>query len=327
MGEKSLLCIYILQILHRYSSEKCKLRQTDIVQYLEHDFGLRVNRNTVSRYIQELKRHGFINGERGIYLIRLFTNYEIKMLCDTLMYSQAIPQKNVREIAEKLMELSEPGFRKHLVKTYGLDKVWHVENEKIGEIIEQIGEAIDGCRKIEITSCKYSMDGQLIPSGVRIVDPYFIVIEKSRYYLLCYSGRNDVEPRRIDRICSVRILEKPRMEINKIPKYSNHNFRLSQYMREHIYMYTGEEERITIRINSDNIGDFIDWYGKDYRVIEYPGSESSYAVIQIRANINAVYFWALQYGQIAEVLCPEGLRDKIRKGLEQMLDKYKKDLP
>lgn len=327
MREKSLLCIYILEILSQYSSKIHKLRQMDILRYLERDFEIRVNRNTLSRYIKELKEYGLVSGERGIYLIRTFSDSEIRMLFDTLMYSQAIPEQNIKKMAEKLIDMAEPELRKVLVRTCYLDKVWHVENENIGDIIQQIGWAIEKSRKIEITNCKYSIDGKLVPTGMRVVDPYYIVMEKARYYLLCYAGRDDVEPRRIDRIYTVRILDERRREISEIPKYSNHDFSLSKYMGEHIYMYSGEEERITIRIKRENIGDFIDWYGKEYRILSYPDAESSDVVIQIRANVNAVYFWALQYGRIAEILSPKSLRVQIRNGLEEMWKKYKKDLP
>lgn len=327
MREKSLLCIYILKILNQYSSKTHKLRQVDVIQYLERDYEICVNRNTLSRYIRELKEYGVVSGERGIYLIRTFSGSEIMMLFDTLMYSQAIPEQNVKTMAEKLIDMAEPELRKFLTRTYYLDKVWHVENENIGKITWQIGQAIEKCRKIEITNCKYTIDGKLVPTGTRVIDPYYIVMEKSRYYLLCYAGRDDVEPRRIDRIYTVRVLNERRKEISEIPKYRNHDFSLAKYMEEHIYMYSGEEERITIRIERENIGDFIDWYGKEYRILSDQQAESSDVVIQIRANANAVYFWALQYGRIAEILSPKSLRVQIRKGLEEMMEKYKKDLP
>lgn len=85
-------------------------------------------------------------------------------------------------------------------------------------------------------------------------------------------------------------------------------------------MYSGDDRKIIIRIHIKNIGDFIDWYGTDYKIIESDGQE---AIISIEANVNAVYFWALQYGEIAEILEPIELRNKIRAGLESMLKKYK----
>lgn len=138
---------------------------------------------------------------------------------------------------------------------------------------------------------------------------------------MCYSGREDIEPRRIDRISSVKVLHEKRLEINQIEKYKTNSFSIDKYLKESVYMYSGNNERVTLKIRKDNIGDFIDWYGKEYSIVEM---EDENVTVSIRANVNAVYFWALQYGSIAEVLKPIALREMIRDGLQEMLLKYEK---
>lgn len=68
------------------------------------------------------------------------------------------------------------------------------------------------------------------------------------------------------------------------------------------------------------MGDFIDWSGKNFKIV---GSDEKEVTVKIRANVNDVYFWALQYGSVVEVIKPDALRNKIREGLESMLEKYK----
>ena len=146
-------------------------------------------------------------------------------------------------------------------------------------------------------------------------------MEKSRYYLICYSGRDDIEPRRIDRISDVKVLNEKRLEINQIEKYKTNSFSIDKYIKESVYMYSGSNESVTLKIKKDNIGDFIDWYGKEYSIVNI---EDENVTVAIRANVNAVYFWALQYGRIAEVIRPTALREMIRNGLQEMLLKYEK---
>ena len=43
-------------------------------------------------------------------------------------------------------------------------------------------------------------------------------------------------------------------------------------------------------------------------------------------NLNATYYWALQYGELAEIVEPASLRNRIKNGLESMLEKYKIDV-
>lgn len=321
LRDKMLIDMYIMEILMHHSSFANRLYQKDIINYLDREYNLRVSRNTLAGYVGELREHGYIAGERGIYCIRKFTNIEIKILINSIMYSKAIPVNDIKEIANKLNDMLEPEERNRLKNTYFINNTNHTDNEKVCEIVETIDRAIEKRKKIEITTCGYDIRGNLVEKGKRIVNPYYIVLEKSRYYLMCYSGREDIEPRRIDRISSVKVLHEKRLEINQIEKYKTNSFSIDKYLKESVYMYSGNNERVTLKIRKDNIGDFIDWYGKEYSIVEM---EDENVTVSIRANVNAVYFWALQYGSIAEVLKPIALREMIRDGLQEMLLKYEK---
>lgn len=321
LRDKMLIDMYIMEILMNHSSFANRLYQKDIINYLDREYNLRVSRNTLAGYVGELREHGYIAGERGIYCIRKFTNIEIKILINSIMYSKAIPVNDIKEIANKLNDMLEPEERNRLKNTYFINNTNHTDNEKVCEIVETIDRAIEKRKKIEITTCGYDIRGNLVEKGKRIVNPYYIVLEKSRYYLMCYSGREDIEPRRIDRISSVKVLHEKRLEINQIEKYKTNSFSIDKYLKESVYMYSGNNERVTLKIRKDNIGDFIDWYGKEYSIVEM---EDENVTVSIRANVNAVYFWALQYGSIAEVLKPIALREMIRDGLQEMLLKYEK---
>ncbi len=321
MRDKMLIDIYIMEVLMNHSSFANRLYQKDIIDYLDREYNLRVSRNTLAGYVGELREHGYIAGERGIFCVRRFTNIEIKILINSIMYSKAIPGNDIKKIADKLNDMLEPQERNRLRNTYFINNANHTDNEKVCEIVEAIDKAIEKRKKIEITTCGYDIRGNLTEKGKRTVNPYYIVLEKSRYYLICYSGREDIEPRRIDRISEVKILDEKRLEINQIEKYKNQAFSIDKYMKESVYMYSGANERVTLKIKKDNIGDFIDWYGKEYSIVEM---EDENVTVSIRANVNAVYFWALQYGRIAEVIRPAALRDMIREGLQEMLFKYEK---
>lgn len=323
MSWKGLIDIYILEILENYSSKYNRLRQKDIISYLDRDYNIDICRNTVSKYLTEMREQGYIEGNRGMYSVRRFTNSEINILINSLVYSKTIPIDNIRSIIKKLNHMLEPEMRNMKKTTYFLNSIEHTDNKNIFDIIDKIYVAIEKRKKIEITSCKYNIYGSVERGGKKILDPYYIVAEKSKYYLLCNSGRGDIEPRRIDRIKSVKVLNERRCEICQMEKYRNKTFNLQNYMREHIYMYSGDNDIVTLKILKNNIGDFIDWYGKDYTV---KGEDKDFVVIRVRANVNAVYFWALQYGGIAEVIKPDYLREKIRKGAKAIYDRYNNGL-
>lgn len=319
MRKKGLIDLYILEILKRHSNSKKKLSQQQILDYLEDEYRMSVSRKTLSGYLRELRDDGYVEGMRGLYKVNQFADSELRLLVDGVLFGQHIPQRDAEELISKLKSLSGDGLKNRIRHICYLENINHTPNEKLYEIIDMIDEAIERNRKVELTICSYAVDGKLHDTKKKIVDPYYLVTEQNHYYLICYAGRNhDLENRRVDRISQVRILEDARRPITELEKYSD-GFDLAAYMREHIYMFSGDSRHVTIRLMKKGIGDFIDWYGSDFRVIkEYDDA----LTLKIRVNENAVYYWALQYGGIAEVLAPAVLRQRIREGLEQMLEKY-----
>lgn len=320
MNGKRLVGIYILEILNRYSGPERKLLQGEILEYLDRDYNVSITRKTLSEYVGEMREAGYVCGMRGIYGTKRFSDSELRLLIDGVLFGQHVPEKNANCLIQKLKELSPSGVSNRMKHICYLERINHTANENLYEIIDALDYAIEKNRKAELTFCSFDINGNLNDWGTKVVDPYYMVTDKCRYYLICYAGRNDdLENRRLDRISNVKILDEVRTPIKTLKKYSN-GFDLANYMKEHIYMFSGDSQVITIRIRKKNISDFIDWYGRDYRVID---EEDEIVTIRLEANENAVFYWALQYGGIAEVVKPVELRERIRKALVDMMEKYK----
>ena len=200
-----------------------------------------------------------------------------------------------------------------------IDSIVHTQNPNVLNNIAKLSDAIKDRRKVQLQYCRCDIYGKLIADKTYKVSPYYIVTSKDHFYLLCYNGGQDIDARRLDRILSVTKLEGKRVELNEIPFYSNGCFRLEEYMKTHIYMYSGENKHILLKVNEDNISDVIDWIGTEYHIIE---QQKGYVILRLYANEDAVVFWALQYGRIAEVLEPKSLRKKIYESVREMERMY-----
>ncbi|MCM1112089.1 MAG: WYL domain-containing protein [Muribaculum sp.] len=319
MRNKGLIDIYILEILEKYADKHHKLSQAQILFYLENEYRLTVTRKTLSGYLNELRDDGYISGRRGIYKVNKFEDNELRLLIDGVLFGQHVPQKDAYGLIQKLKSMSYNSLKYRIKHICYLENMNHTPNEKLYETIDAIDEAIEKNCKVELTICACDKDGTLYNRGKRIVDPYYLVTDRSRYYLICYAGRNDdLENRRLDRISQVTVLSERRRPLTSLRKYPQ-GFDLAEYMREHIYMFSGDSLQVTIRIQRQNIGDFIDWYGMNFHVLE---ENEETITVRIKVNENAVYYWALQYGSIAEIIKPERLRERIKTGLMDMLEKY-----
>lgn len=329
MRNSTLIDVYILEILEKHANEKHRLIQKDIIRYLAEDYDVKVHRNTLRTYLDELREHNYIRGERGVYKVNKFDDRELRLLIDGVLFGQHIPPQDARKLIDKLKGMSELGLKERVKNIHYVEGMNRTQNQRLYEIIDTIDEAIQKNRKLNVGQCKYFPDKQLKPTGRSLtVHPYQLVTEKSRYYLICYvepegspyHGK-DMENLRIDRFSSVEILDEPAMDVRKVPGYEN-GFRLDDYMKEHIYMWSGKSTRVTLRIKTYNIGDFIDWFGTDFTVRK---QAEDYMEVSIIVNEQAIKYWALQYSRLATVIKPKELRDEIRQLIEEMQESYKNE--
>lgn len=325
--ERSLLYVYILDILEKQASKDKPMQQAVLLEKLkDYPYGIDVSRNTLSKYVHMLCNDNRIKIEKkGIYKPGLFDDHELRLLIDGVLFGQHIPKEIATNLIGKLKGMSKIGLKNRVRNVHYLPSMPRTENENLYEMIDKIDEAIQNNRKIRVIRCSYNSGKKLVPiEGEYILDPYYLVTEKSRYYLICRKEKNgkqetDITNLRVDRFYEVEILQDtPATDIRTIEKYHN-GFQLDKYMREHLYMVSGNTITVTMKIMEKNIGDFIDWYGKDFEVIKCENDEIT---IKFSVNDNALVYWALQYGKIATILSPNSVREKMKREVEWLAGKY-----
>lgn len=314
-----LLAIHILEILNEHSNAKHTMSQAELMERLKDKYGDDISRHTCSDYLKELRDGGYISGLRGVYRNDLFSERELRTLIDGVMYGKHIPEKEAKVLIEKLKTLSLNNMKGKAKNFTYLSAINRTKNDSLYEILDVIDDAIEKCFKLEIIQHSLQIDGTKKDWSPRIVDPYFVVSDQSRYYLLCNTNRDGkltLEPRRIDRFTSVKVVNERRTPLIDVV---GHDFDLGRYMKEHIYMFSGETGVAELKIDNKHIGSFEDWYGTDYKVLS---TYDEYSIIRVTTNYDALYYWLLQYGSIAEVVEPKKLRDRVKKGLVEILKKY-----
>ena len=123
---KKLLIMNILEILQRYTDEDHRLSQREIGEILEREYSVRADRKTIKRNLTDLIDAGYDleysesirknrQGEDEVlltdwYLNRTFTDSELRLLIDGLLFSKHIPYSQCRELVQKLEGLSSRYF-------------------------------------------------------------------------------------------------------------------------------------------------------------------------------------------------------------------------
>ena len=334
---KNMLVMNILEILKKHSDENHRLNQKDIIDLLESECQMTVDRKAVKRNLMNLIDSGYEleyketirtnkKGEPEAlysdwYLVRDFTDAELRLLIDGLLFSKHIPYSQCKELIEKLKKLSSKYFEAKVKHIRNLPEKMP-NNKQIFYNIEILDEAISKGKKVEFQYNDFGTDKKLHPrmneDEVRkyIVNPYQMAATNGRYYLIAnYDKYSNISHYRVDRISEIKILDEPVKKQRELSESIN----LPKHMAEHIYMFSGESERVTMRIDKHLVADVIDWFGKD--VMFYEETEDS-VMVCVMVNLRAMRYWAMQYVNHVEVLKPAKLREQIKNDLLAAVGKY-----
>ncbi len=313
-GTKKMLNMLILDILKEYSDKEHRLLQQDIIDLLESNYGISCERRAVKNNIVSLQEMGYdIAAEKGYYLkSRDFTDAELRLLIDSIFSSGSITDKEAHQLVKKLEKYSNKYFKAHVSHIHSASSGKNTENQKVMDSIAAIDTAISKGKKISFSYLQYGIDFKLHPKrDIRyVVSPYQMISNKGKYFLIGnYDAYDDISHYRLDRIVDVEVLAEPRKSMKSIKGLEN-GLNISEYISEHVYMFSGKSEHIKLRANEYLMDTLIDNFGKDFRVSLGEGSD---IIVDLKCNPDAFFYWVMQYGQYSEVLEPESMRERIKK--------------
>lgn len=344
---KKLIIMNILDILKKYTDENHRLSQKEIQDILEREYDMKVERKAVKRNLMDLIDFGYdINYSESVrntknktgencentmlsdfYLVREFDDSELRLLIDSVLFSNHIPYNQDKELVDKLASLSNIYFKKRVKHITRMpdDKT---DNKQLFYNVELLDEAISKGEKVRFHYLEYHSDKRLhkrqrFDGKVReyIINPYQLVAKEGKYYLICnYDKYNDISNYRVDRITDLEILDEPVKPFNQLEGSDGRSLNLEEYMDKHVYMFSGENVRAVFRADKSLISDIIDMFGKDVRFSEETNDE-----IMVTVNVNdlALEQFAKAYTPWIEIIKPGYLQDRMIKNLSTGLEKYK----
>ncbi len=309
----------IMEILEIHSNSRNPIYQRDIQYYLWTDYGMNIHRHTLAVRLSYLRDEGYVSGSRGYYLKGKLDESELRAVIDCILYGRQFSVEVAREIIEKLCPKQSIRLKGKMMNIQYLQDISRSENEYMYAVLDELDEAIGSEKRVLIVPCTYTIFGSFKDKPAIIVDPYFIVSDKSRYYLICGTNEHglQIENRRIDRIRKVSKLDETRIPA----EHYNHNLPLDMriYLKEHIYMFAGESINIRLEVKKHRIGDFIDWFGKDYHIEQdsIGKGDSIAAFVQSSQGASACFRHPARQRKISfrsrsfpysNRLCPSGFR-------------------
>lgn len=324
-GNKKMLNILILNILKEYSDEDHRLTQQEIIRLLKSKHGIECDRRSVKNNILCLIEADYdISMEDGYYLrTRDFQDAELRMLIDSVLFSRNLTQSQANSLIESLKSFGNRYFSAKVGHICSLPDLYHADNKQLWYALDAINDAITEKKKISFVYNSYGLDFKLHSKREEpyIVNPYQLVASNGRYYLIGnYDKYDDVSHYRVDRMTDVKILDEKVKPKDKVIEFTR-GYNLPKHMAEHIYMFNGPCARVKLLVPKTMMNDMVDWFGKDFRILK--ADVEGMMEVSVNCNEQAMFYWALQYGEHVEVLKPDALRNKLRNAISSMQKKYK----
>ena len=343
---KKLAIVNNLDILKRYTDEDHRLSQKEIQDILEREYEMKLDRKAVKRNLMNLIEFGYDinysesvrifkdkNGEEqenvilsDFYLVREFTDSELRLLIDSVLFSNHIPYKQDRELVKKLASLSNIYFKsrvKHIARMPE-DKT---DNKQLFYNIELLDEAIGKGRRVRFHYLEYRSDKKLHKrrdkdGKVREyeINPYQLVAKEGKYYLICNNHKYDtVGNYRVDRMTDMEILPFQRRAFHTLTDSDGRPLDLKEYMEKHIYMFSGENIRAVFRADRSMISDIIDMFGKD---VKFSDESDTQVTVTTEVNELSMEHFAKAFFPYIEIIKPLALRERMIYNLTKGIQKY-----
>lgn len=347
---KKMAPMMILEILREHTDEKHHMTQKEIEKALVSHYELSLDRKAVKRNLDNLIDMGYPieysktvrmtpNQKTGefeenvrttdYWYVHEFTEPELRLLIDGLLFSNHVPNNQRKELVEKLSGLSSEHFKPHVRHLYSVPESLP-QNPVLFWTIEQLDEAIETERKIAFNYLEYGTDGTPHPKRrdngeVReyVVSPYQMAAKEGKYYLICnYDKYDDVSNYRIDRITNVRILKnKPIKPFDSLEGAQRMGLDLAKYMAEHIYMYSSANTHCKFRITRPMISDVIDMFGLG---VIFSDETEEHVTVSARVNERAMWQFAKNFAPDVLILEPKRLADRVKEEAERTIEAYEK---
>ncbi len=345
MQPKKLLIMNILDILKKYTDENHRLSQKEIEEILLNEYEMKTDRKSVKRNLMNLIEFGYdleyseslrvYKNKDGkeeesyilsdFYLNREFSDSELRLLIDSVLFSKHIPYSQCKELVEKLEGLSNIYFKSKVKHICNLPEN-QPSNNQLFYTIEILDEAISKGRQVSFTYNHYDIDKKLHPNinsdGVQreyIINPYQIVATNGRYYLICnYDKYDNLSNYRLDRITDIKLLDTPVKPKRKVKGIEN-GLDLPKHLAEHLYMFAGESVTVKFIAKRYIINDVIDWFSKDAKFTDTTDDE---VTVTVKVNPIAMKMWALKYSRHIRVISPQSLVDEIKEDIEFAMKNY-----
>ena len=329
-GQK-LKILYLMEFLLQQTDEKHSVTVQDMIEHLA-CLGIAAERKSIYSDLEALRTYGLdiatVQGKSGEYYIanRRLQLPELKLLVDAIQGSRFITHRKSRELIKKMESFASVHEAQQLQRQVYVANRIKTMNESIYYNIDTLHEAVSGNRQISFVYYEWTVDFGKQQKIVRcqrrggkryVMSPWALSWNEENYYLLAYDADVGVIKHfRVDKMSDLEITAQTRLGREQFE-----DFDTALYSKKLFGMFGGEEEMVQIAFDNSLIGVVVDRFGRDVHISPYNAER-----FQIAAKVAVspqFWGWVLGFGDRAEIIGPDWVRERLVEYAEKTLRQYK----
>lgn len=327
---QKLKLLYLKDILLSRTDEEHTLTVPEMIAALK-EYGIQAERKSIYADLDDLRHYGMDivcrkSKTTGYFAAgRTFELPELKLLADAVASSKFITEKKSSQLIQKIEGLASNYEANQLQRQVFVRGRAKTMNEKIYYNVDTIHQAIARNKPVAFRYFEYIIDWNSPSHWAKhyrqdgqkyVASPYALTWDDENYYMLAfYEKYSNVSHFRVDKMEDIELLEGTRHELP-----DNREFDLAEYSKKVFNMFSGEEERITLRFDNSLVGVVLDRFGKDVSIYQADGRSF---IIHVNALVSPTLLsWIFEFGDQVTIIGPESLVEKLRRKADESLSQY-----
>lgn len=323
--EQKLKPIYIMDYLLHNSDEQHPVTMKQIIGYLE-SRGIPAERKSVYSDIDALRFYGLdivqaVNGKTTGYFIgeRSFELPELKLLVDSVQSSKFITHTKTGTLIKKIEKLASIHEAQLLQRQVFVANRIKQMNESIYYNVDEIHNGISQNKQIRFKYFMYTVEKKKAyrhDGAFYQVSPFALTWDDENYYMVAFDSESkEIRHYRVDKMDSIQVTDVNREGLNAYKALD-----MGVYAKKVFGMFTGTEERVTLRFDNDLVGAVLDRLGLDSMII--PDDEEHFTVSADVVVSPQFFAWVFGFGPKARVVSPRCIVDQMREYTESVYTMY-----
>ncbi len=317
--------LYIMDYLLRNTDEAHPASMKQIIAYLESQ-GISAERKSVYSDIEALCDYGIdilqtgSARSTGYYVAsRSFELPELKLLVDSVQSSKFITHKKTATLIRKIEKLASIHEAQLLQRQVYVANRIKTMNESIYYNVDEIQTGVSTNRQIRFKYFNYNVrkEKEYRRGGAFYqVSPFALTWDDENYYMVAYDSEfREIRHYRVDKMEKISVTDAERDGLEAFKALD-----MAVYARKVFGMFSGTDQRITLRFENALVGAVLDRLGRDIPIV--PDGESHFLVTADVIVSPQFFAWVAGFGNQVRIMSPDAVVRQMREYIDSIASLY-----